>query len=166
MLATMTSELQKHHYGMKAYDMYLHLRQLYQGQARHERFQISKALFSCKLSVGNTVGLHVLKMIGYVETLEKLRFSLRQELATDLILQSLPEIKGKKKKLKKFGNKGKGKTKPKSTSSNLKPKGGVEKDSICHHCGKKSLWRRNCKDNLASKKNKEGDASASGTEEK
>ncbi|VFQ83879.1 unnamed protein product [Cuscuta campestris] len=75
---------------MKAYDMILHLRQLYQGQSRHERFQISKALLSCKLSVGIPIGLHVLKMIGYVETLEKLGFSLRQELATDFILQSLP----------------------------------------------------------------------------
>ncbi|VFR03214.1 unnamed protein product [Cuscuta campestris] len=92
MLATMTSDLQKHHESMKAYDMIIHLRQLYQGQARHERFQISKALFSCKLSVGNPVGPHVLKMIGYVQTLEKLGFELRTELATDLILQSLPEL--------------------------------------------------------------------------
>ncbi|VFQ90234.1 unnamed protein product [Cuscuta campestris] len=92
MLATMTSDLQKHHESMKAYDMIIHLRQLYQGQARHERFQIYKALFSCKLSVGNPVGPHVLKMIGYVQTLEKLGFELRTELATDLILQSLPEL--------------------------------------------------------------------------
>ncbi|VFQ88263.1 unnamed protein product [Cuscuta campestris] len=182
MLAMMTSDLQKHHESMKAYDMIIHLRQLYQGQARHERFQISKALFSCKLSVGNPVGPHVLKMIGYVQTLEKLGFELRTELATDLILQSLPELykqfvvnyemheldkplpellkmlqtaeesltkgkgnfvllvqggKGKKKfkKAKKNGPKGKGNTEPKSNSSKLKPKGGVAKDSICHHCG-------------------------------
>ncbi|VFQ82156.1 unnamed protein product [Cuscuta campestris] len=92
MLATMTSDLQKHHESMKAYDKIIHLRQLYQGQARHERFQISKALFSCKLLVGNLVGSHVLKMIGYVQTLEKLGFELRTELATDLILQSLQEL--------------------------------------------------------------------------
>ncbi|VFQ92992.1 unnamed protein product [Cuscuta campestris] len=55
MLAMMTSDLQEHHESMKAYDMIIHLRQLYQGQARPERFQISKALFSCKLSVGNPV---------------------------------------------------------------------------------------------------------------
>ncbi|VFQ70630.1 unnamed protein product [Cuscuta campestris] len=210
MISTMTSELQKHHDSMKAYDMILHLRQLYQGQARHERFQISKALFGCKLPVGNPVGPHVLKMIGYVETLEKLGFSLRQELATDLILQSFLELykqfvvnyemrgfdkllpkllkmsqtaekcltkgkgssvlliqggKVKKKKFRKFGTKGKGKIKHESTSSNLKPKGGVAKDSRCHHCGKQGHWRRNCKDYLAFKK-KEGDASASGAEEK
>ncbi|VFQ62648.1 unnamed protein product [Cuscuta campestris] len=211
MLATMTSDLQKHHESMKAYDMIIHLRQLYQGQARHERFQISKALFSCKLSVGNPVGPHVLKMIGYVQTLEKLGFELRTELATDLILQSLPELykqfvvnyemheldkplpellkmlqtaeeslmkgkgnsvllvqggKGKKKfkKAKKNGPKGKGNTKPKSNSSKLEPKGGVAKDSICHHCGEVGHWKRNCKQYLATKK--KGEASASETEEK
>ncbi|VFQ79425.1 unnamed protein product [Cuscuta campestris] len=77
---------------MKAYDMILHPRQLYQRQASHERFQISKAFFSCKLSVGSPVGPHVLKMIGYVWTLEKLGFALRTELATDLTLQSLLEL--------------------------------------------------------------------------
>ncbi|PKI60372.1 hypothetical protein CRG98_019235 [Punica granatum] len=41
----MDSELQKQHENMKAYDMIVHLRQLYQEQARHERFEISKALF-------------------------------------------------------------------------------------------------------------------------
>ena len=45
MLATMNSELQKQHELMGAYDMVEHLRQLYQGQVRHERFEISKALF-------------------------------------------------------------------------------------------------------------------------
>ncbi|VFQ88292.1 unnamed protein product [Cuscuta campestris] len=191
--------------------MIIHLRQLYQQQARHERFQIPKALFSCKFSVGNSVGPHVLKMIGYVQTLEKLGFELRSELATDLILQSLPDLykqfvvnyeiheldkpllellkmlqtakesstkgkgnyvllvqggKGKKKfkMAKKNGPKGKGNTKPKSNSSKLKPKGGVAKDSICHHYGEVGHWKRNCKQYLATKK--KGEASASGTEEK
>ncbi|PKI68476.1 hypothetical protein CRG98_011114 [Punica granatum] len=38
---------------MRAYDMIVHLRQLYQKQARHERFEISKALFQAKLSEGS-----------------------------------------------------------------------------------------------------------------
>ncbi|VFQ80999.1 unnamed protein product [Cuscuta campestris] len=153
MLATMTSDLQKHH------------------ESR-----------DCKLTVGNPVGPHVLKIIGYVQTLEKLSFELKTELATDLILQSLPELykqfvvnyemheldkplqellkmlqtaeeslkkgkgnfvllvqegKGKKKfkKAKKSGPKDKVNTDPKSNSSKLQPKGGAVKDSICHHCG-------------------------------
>ncbi|PKI46219.1 hypothetical protein CRG98_033391 [Punica granatum] len=48
MLVTMDSKLQKQHEYMGAYDMIVHLKQLYQEQARHERFEISKALFSGK----------------------------------------------------------------------------------------------------------------------
>ncbi|VFQ73494.1 unnamed protein product [Cuscuta campestris] len=92
MLATMITELQKQYEDMKAYEMIVALQQLYQGQSRHERFLVSKALFSCKFSSGNPVGPHVLKMIGYITNLEKLGFSLQKELATDLILQSLPEL--------------------------------------------------------------------------
>ena len=40
---------------------------------------------------GSPVGAHVIKMMGYIETLEKLRFPLKDELATDVILQSLPD---------------------------------------------------------------------------
>ncbi|PKI52912.1 hypothetical protein CRG98_026743, partial [Punica granatum] len=86
----MDSELQKQHENMKVYDMIVHLRQLYQEQARHERFEISKALFQARLTEGSPVGPHVLDMIGYVETLGRLGFPLGQELATYLVLQSLP----------------------------------------------------------------------------
>ncbi|VFQ61951.1 unnamed protein product, partial [Cuscuta campestris] len=69
MLATMITELQKQHEDMKAHEMIVALRQQYQGQSSHEHFLMSKALFSCKLSSGNP-----------------------KELATYLILQSLPEL--------------------------------------------------------------------------
>ncbi|KAK8610011.1 hypothetical protein V6N13_026555 [Hibiscus sabdariffa] len=39
---------------------------------------------------GTPVGAHVMKMMGYVQMLEKLGFPLKNELAIDLILQSLP----------------------------------------------------------------------------
>ncbi|KAF7826958.1 retrotransposon protein, putative, Ty1-copia subclass [Senna tora] len=39
----------------------------------------------------NLVGPHVLKMIGYIENIERLGFPMGQELATDVILQSLPQ---------------------------------------------------------------------------
>ena len=45
MLATMNPELQKQHEDMVAYEMIEHLKEFYQGQARQERFDISKALF-------------------------------------------------------------------------------------------------------------------------
>ncbi|XP_045791733.1 uncharacterized protein LOC123886462 [Trifolium pratense] len=91
MLATMTSELQKQHEEMNAFDMIEHLKTLYQEQARIEWFEVSKALFQAKLSEGSPVSPHVLKMIGYVGDLTRLGFPLGDELATDLILQSLPE---------------------------------------------------------------------------
>ncbi|KAG8492837.1 hypothetical protein CXB51_010063 [Gossypium anomalum] len=91
MLATMNPELQKQHEVMVAYDMIEHLKELYQGQARQERLDISKALFQCKLAEGSPIGPHVLKMIGYIESLSKLGFPLGQELATNVILQSLPD---------------------------------------------------------------------------
>ncbi|KAK8597134.1 hypothetical protein V6N12_065610 [Hibiscus sabdariffa] len=90
MLATMDSELQKQHENMVAYEMIQNLKEIYEGQARQERYETSKALFQCKMTEGTPVGAHVIKMMGYVQTLEKLDFPLKNELATDLILKSLP----------------------------------------------------------------------------
>ncbi|KAK8667652.1 hypothetical protein V6N13_007800 [Hibiscus sabdariffa] len=89
-LATMDSELQKQHENMVAYEMIQNLKEIYEGQARQERYETSKALFQCKMTEGTPVGAHVIKMMGYVQTLEKLGFPFKKELATDLILQSLP----------------------------------------------------------------------------
>ncbi|KAI4338351.1 hypothetical protein L6164_016690 [Bauhinia variegata] len=75
---------------MDAFDMFGHLKKLYEGQAHHERYDVSKALFRCKLLEGSLVRPHVLKMIEYLESLERFGAPLGQELAIDLILQSLP----------------------------------------------------------------------------
>ncbi|XP_052478288.1 uncharacterized protein LOC128033859 [Gossypium raimondii] len=91
MLASMNPGLQKQHEDMVAYDMIEHLKELYQGQARQERFNTSKALFQCKLAEGSPVRPRVLKMIGYIESMSKLGFPLSQELAIDVILQSLSD---------------------------------------------------------------------------
>ncbi|KAK8539339.1 hypothetical protein V6N12_042968 [Hibiscus sabdariffa] len=91
MLATMTPELQKQHEDMVAYEMIQNLKKIYEGQARKERYETSKALFQCKMSEGSPVGAHVIKMMGYIQTLEKLGFALNDELAIDVVLQSLPD---------------------------------------------------------------------------
>ncbi|KAK8509013.1 hypothetical protein V6N12_016857 [Hibiscus sabdariffa] len=91
MLATMTPELQKQHEDMVAYEMIQNLKEIYEGQARQERYETSKALFQCKMSEGSPVGAHVIKMMGYIQTLEKLGFALNDELAVDVVLQSLPD---------------------------------------------------------------------------
>ncbi|KAK8518051.1 hypothetical protein V6N12_033043 [Hibiscus sabdariffa] len=89
MLATMTPELQKQHEDMVAYEMIQNLKEIYEGQARQERYETSKALFQCKMSEGSPVGAHVIKMMGYIQMLEKLGFALNDELAIDVVLQSL-----------------------------------------------------------------------------
>lgn len=63
---------------------------MFENQARVERYNISKSLFSCKLAEDSPVSPHVIKMIGYIETLDRLGSELHQDLATDVILQSLP----------------------------------------------------------------------------
>ncbi|KAL4367182.1 hypothetical protein GQ457_05G023760 [Hibiscus cannabinus] len=91
MLATMTPELQKQHEDMVAYEMIQNLKEIYEGQAPQERYETSKALFQCKMSEGSPVRAHVIKMMGYIQTLEKLGFALNDELAIDVVLQSLPD---------------------------------------------------------------------------
>ncbi|XP_040971375.1 uncharacterized protein [Gossypium hirsutum] len=89
MLATMTLELQKQYEDIVAYDMIQQLKELYEAQAHQERYETYKDLFRCKMVEGSPVGTHVLTIIGYIESLEKLGFPLGVELATDVILQSL-----------------------------------------------------------------------------
>ncbi|KAK9125081.1 hypothetical protein Scep_013927 [Stephania cephalantha] len=91
MLATMVPELQKDMKLMEAYDMAIMLKEMFQQQARQERFETVKNLHSCKMTEGASVSPHVLKMKGYVDQLDRLGFPISQELATDLILNSLPE---------------------------------------------------------------------------
>jgi hypothetical protein len=60
-----------------------------ENQSRVERYNISKALFACKLVEGSPVSPLVIKMMGYIETLDKLGCELKDDLVTDLICQSL-----------------------------------------------------------------------------
>ncbi|KAK8704850.1 hypothetical protein V6N13_048462 [Hibiscus sabdariffa] len=76
---------------MVAYEMIQNLNEIYEGKARQERYETSKAIFQCQMSEGSPVGAHVIKMMGYIQTLEKLGFFLKNELATNVILQSLSD---------------------------------------------------------------------------
>ncbi|KAK8590262.1 hypothetical protein V6N13_089025 [Hibiscus sabdariffa] len=184
MLATMNSELQKQHENIIAYEMIQNLKEIYEGQACQERYETSKALFQCKMIEGSPVGAHVIKMMGYIQTLEKLGFSLKDELATNLILQSLPDSfkpfvlnfnmneinktlphpRSERKEKKVAKSKGNGKTKAKGKNA-LKPKGGISKDGKCFHCDKSGHWKRNCPVYLEEvKKAKAVGASVSGIE--
>ena len=70
------------------------LNEMFQTQARTERFNVSKAFVECKLAEGAAVGPHIIKMVGYVQRLEKLGFPVGKELAIDFILASLPPSYG------------------------------------------------------------------------
>jgi len=64
------------------------LRGMFENQARVERYNISKSLFSCKLAEGSPVSPHVIKMIGYIETLDRLGSNIHDDLVVDVILHS------------------------------------------------------------------------------
>ncbi|KAK8690816.1 hypothetical protein V6N13_074342 [Hibiscus sabdariffa] len=85
-LATITLELQKQHEYVVSYEMIQNLKEIFEGQARQERYETSKDLFQCKMSEGIRVGAHVINMMGYIQTLEKLSLALNNELVTDIIL--------------------------------------------------------------------------------
>src|SRR5688572_29412961 len=95
MLACMEPELQmQFETNHEAHDMIIVLKDMFQTQARTERFNVSKAFLECKLAEGAAVGPHVIKMVGYTQRLEKLGFPMGKELATDFILSSLPSSYG------------------------------------------------------------------------
>jgi hypothetical protein len=89
MLATMSPDLQKQYEHVDAYTMIQELCGMFEKQARVQRYNISKALFACKLVEASLVSPHVIKMMGYIETLDKLGCEIKDDLATDMILQLL-----------------------------------------------------------------------------
>ena len=90
MLTTMNSELRKQFEEMEAFDMMVHLKGMFQEQARQERFTTTKALNACKMTPGTSVSAHVLKMKGIIDPLDKLGALISHEMA-DMILGSLTE---------------------------------------------------------------------------
>jgi hypothetical protein len=59
---------------------------MFENQVMVGRYTISKALFACKLAEGSSISPHVIKMMGYIETLDKLGCEFKDDLATDGIL--------------------------------------------------------------------------------
>ena len=89
MLASMESNLQKRFDGMDAYSIIQQLKQLFQRQARIERYETHRELLECKQSDSEPVGGHVLKMMDLFQKMSKLGLCYTKELATDIILISL-----------------------------------------------------------------------------
>ena len=71
--------------------MMVHLKGMFQEQARQENFTTTKALNACKMTHGTSVSAHVLKVKGLIDQLDNLGAPISHEFATDMILGSLPE---------------------------------------------------------------------------
>ncbi|KAJ9542724.1 hypothetical protein OSB04_029230, partial [Centaurea solstitialis] len=91
MLATMSPDLQAGLINTNAYDMIHQLRDMFQTQARTERYDATKAFNECKMVRGTSVSDHVMKMKRHLDHLERLGHPVPLQLATDTILNSLSE---------------------------------------------------------------------------
>ena len=77
------------HKTMEAYDIAIHLRELFDKHTRSERFEISKLLFNTKMQVGTSPVQHAVNMNTCIERLGQLGFVMDHELSINLILSSL-----------------------------------------------------------------------------
>ena len=90
MLATMTPEYQIQFEKHEAYEIMKQLKEMFQVQARVEKYQALGNATQCKMQDGTPVSTHLLKMKGYFDHLERLGMKFEVELQTDLIMLSLP----------------------------------------------------------------------------
>ncbi|GJS97467.1 hypothetical protein Tco_0804435 [Tanacetum coccineum] len=72
MLGSMSPELQRALENYKAYDMIQELKIMFEEQTKQELFDTVKALYACKQEDGQSISAYILKMKGYLDTLERL----------------------------------------------------------------------------------------------
>ncbi|XP_056695011.1 uncharacterized protein [Spinacia oleracea] len=89
MLASMSPELQKTFINSDAYQIISELKNMFQDQARIERFETQRLILETRLKKGEPVSPHVLKMIGLFENMRALDSDVSNEMAIDIILHSL-----------------------------------------------------------------------------
>lgn len=89
MLASMTPEIQKDFENHGAYEMITQLKEMFLTQARVERFETVRALHACRMEESQSVSSYVLRMKSHIDRLVRLNCPVSNELATDLILNSL-----------------------------------------------------------------------------
>jgi gag-polypeptide of LTR copia-type len=66
------------------------LKNMFQEQARVERYRVAMELFECKMTEEASVSAHVQKLMRLMEQLEKMGSTMDLQLSTDLIMHSLP----------------------------------------------------------------------------
>ncbi|KAJ9547462.1 hypothetical protein OSB04_020005 [Centaurea solstitialis] len=91
MLATMSPDLQAGLINTNAYYMIRQLRDMFQTQARTERYDATKAFNECKMIKETSVSDHVMKMKRHLDHLDRLGHPVPFQLATDTILNSLSD---------------------------------------------------------------------------
>ena len=89
MLATMAPDLQKRFEDQSSFLIMDQLSKMFLEQARVERYRVTRSLLQCRMSEGSSVSSHILKMMSYLEQLDKLDCSLKKEFAMDIVLNSL-----------------------------------------------------------------------------
>lgn len=90
MVATMTPELQRHYEDYWPYEMNKDLMEKYHKRARQEKYEVVKSLITSNMKDGESVSSHVQRMQRYVDRLVKLNVNFDEELAVDIVLNSLP----------------------------------------------------------------------------
>src|SRR5215216_1856818 len=97
MLYAMESDLQnRFEEFVGPFEILEELKNMFQTQARSERYEISEKFFNCKMEEGSSVSEHAIKMSGYTQRLEQLDCKIPEELKIDRVLQITPS------QLKKF----------------------------------------------------------------
>ena len=94
MVATMSPELQRYYEDYWPFEMNKDLMEKYHKRARQEKFEVVKSLMACKMKEGESVVSHVQRMQRYIERLVKLNIHFDEELAIDMVLNSLPDCYG------------------------------------------------------------------------
>ena len=62
---------------------------LYAKHARTERYEVTHALWNCKMKEGALVSEHVIKIMGFGQRMTQLGFQILETLAADIFLMSL-----------------------------------------------------------------------------
>ncbi|KAI3780034.1 hypothetical protein L2E82_09888 [Cichorium intybus] len=90
MIATMNPELQRIYEDYWPYEMHKELTEKFRKQERIERREVVKAFTNGMPRDGESICSHVQRVQGYVERLRKLEMPVHEDLAVDIMLNSLP----------------------------------------------------------------------------
>ncbi|KAI3790954.1 hypothetical protein L2E82_04413 [Cichorium intybus] len=90
MIATMNPELQRIYEDYWPYEMHKKLAEKFRKQERIERCEVVKDFMNNKPRDGESICTHMQRMQGYVDRLRKLAMPVHEELAVDIVLNSLP----------------------------------------------------------------------------